>query len=81
MEAVMAQQQTDLSTLQANAEVFFRSYGLSFSDGMNALLQNWEKAPSKETQAAIVTPLLHLINGTTGTMGQNIAMVLLFRCP
>ena len=49
----MPQNQTDLSTLQANAEVFFRSYGLSFSDGMTALLEDWEKTPSKETQAAI----------------------------
>jgi hypothetical protein len=49
----MAQQQADLSSLKDGAVVFFRSYGLSFSDGMIPLLENWEKTPSKELQAAI----------------------------
>jgi hypothetical protein len=46
-------QQTDLSSLREGAVMFFRSYGLSFSDGMSALLEDWEKNPSKETQASI----------------------------
>jgi len=49
----MAQQQTDLSNLRESAAIFFRSYGLSFSDGMNFLLNDWDKIPTKETQAAI----------------------------
>jgi hypothetical protein len=36
----MAQQQADLSSLKTNAEVFFRSYGMSVSDGSNALLKD-----------------------------------------
>jgi len=41
----MAQNQTDLtvsidSGLKASAEAFFRSHGLSFSDGMTALLKD-----------------------------------------
>jgi hypothetical protein len=36
----MTQSQTDLGTLRADAEAFFRSYGLSFSDGLNALLKD-----------------------------------------
>jgi hypothetical protein len=49
----MAQQQADLGSLKDGAVVFFRSYGLSFSDGMIALLEDWEKTPSKELQASI----------------------------
>jgi hydroxymethylpyrimidine pyrophosphatase-like HAD family hydrolase len=49
----MAQQQADLSGLREGAVVLFRSFGLSFSDGMNALMDDWEKNPSAETQAAI----------------------------
>ena len=36
----MAQQQADLSSLREGAVVLFRSYGLSFSDGVNALLKD-----------------------------------------
>jgi len=39
----MAQQQADLSNLREGAAMFFRSYGLSFSDGMNALLKEATK--------------------------------------
>ena len=39
----MAQQQADLSSLREGAVVFFRSYGLSFSDGLNALLRDATK--------------------------------------
>jgi hypothetical protein len=39
-EKIMPQNQTALGTLRANAEVFFRGYGLSFSDGLNALLKD-----------------------------------------
>jgi hypothetical protein len=53
MGANMAQQQADISSLREGAVMFFRSYGLSFSDGMSALLKEWEKNPSKETQEAI----------------------------
>ncbi|MDR2561149.1 MAG: hypothetical protein LBC63_05210 [Holophagales bacterium] len=49
----MALQQADLSSLKEGAMVLFRSYGLSFSDGMTALLQDWEKTPNKETMEAI----------------------------
>jgi len=49
----MAQQQADLGSLKEGTVVFFRSYGLSFSDGMTALLEDWEKTPSEEIQAAI----------------------------
>ena len=49
----MAQQQADMSSLREGVTVLFRSYGLSFSDGMVALLEDWEKTPSKELQASI----------------------------
>jgi len=49
----MAQQQANLSSLREGAVAFFRSHGLSFSDGMTALLEDWEKTPSKETLEAI----------------------------
>ncbi|MCL1894616.1 MAG: hypothetical protein FWG02_10385 [Holophagaceae bacterium] len=49
----MAQKQADLSNLKEGAVMFFRSFGLSFSDGMNALLMDWEKPPNKETKSAI----------------------------
>jgi len=49
----MAQQQADLGSLKESAAVLFRSYGLSFSDGMFALMQDWEKTPSEETLEAI----------------------------
>jgi antitoxin component of RelBE/YafQ-DinJ toxin-antitoxin module len=35
----MAQQQTDLSSLREGAVAFFRSYGLTLSTGINALLK------------------------------------------
>jgi hypothetical protein len=38
----MAQHQTDLSSLKANAEVFFRSYGMTLSTGIDALLKQVE---------------------------------------
>jgi hypothetical protein len=53
LEVDMAQQLADISNLREGAVMFFRSYGLSFSDGMNALMEDWEKTPSKETQEAI----------------------------
>jgi hypothetical protein len=43
MEADMAQQLADISSLREGAVVFFRSYGLSFSDGVNALLNDLDK--------------------------------------
>jgi len=49
----MAQQQADLSSLKEGAVVLSRSYGLSFLDGMTALLQDWEKKPNEETLEAI----------------------------
>ena len=39
----MTQQQADLSRLREGAVMFFRSYGLSFSDGLNALLNDVNK--------------------------------------
>jgi hypothetical protein len=39
----MAQQLADISSLREGAVLFFRSYGLSFSDGMNALLDDLNK--------------------------------------
>jgi len=44
----MAQQQADLSNLRESAVVFFRSYGLSFSDGLNALLKDATKPDSTD---------------------------------
>jgi hypothetical protein len=43
MGANMAQQQADISSLREGAVMFFRSYGLSFTDGMNALLDDLNK--------------------------------------
>jgi antitoxin component of RelBE/YafQ-DinJ toxin-antitoxin module len=38
----MAQQQTDLGSLKANAEVFFQGYGMTLSTGIDALLEQVE---------------------------------------
>jgi len=42
----MAQPQAALSNLREGAAMFFRSYGLSFSDGLNALMKDAVKPDS-----------------------------------
>ena len=59
----MTQNQTDLSTLHANAEVFFRSYGLSFSDGINALLK--DVRPAGKIRAGTSMAAIARRNGLT----------------
>jgi len=50
----MAQQQADLGSLREGAVVLFRSFGLSFSDGVNALLTDAAKpSPTCGTGKAI----------------------------
>jgi hypothetical protein len=39
MEADMAQQLADISTLKASAEVLFQSYGMTLATGIDALLK------------------------------------------
>jgi hypothetical protein len=59
----MAQNQTDLSTLKANAEVFFRSHGLSYSDGVNALLT--DAKPANNIRAGATMAAIARRNGLT----------------